>query len=133
MDRSFERSLERLDDIFTFLAECASEYALDPGSTFAVNMAVEELFTNMVKYNRSGTGDIAVSVNGHADGVEVRMVDPDSQPFDITAMAEIDTSAPLEARRPGGLGIHLVRSLMDEVQYDYRGRKTSIRLFKNRP
>lgn len=133
MERTFARGLDSLDAIFVFLSERIEALELDPGSGFAVNMAVEELFTNMVKYNRSGTGGISIAVSGQPDGVEIRMVDFDSEPFDITSMAEVDTTAPLEARRPGGLGIHLVRCLMDEVQYEYKSRRTTIRLFKNRP
>lgn len=133
MEKTFTRELSSLDAIFAYLGERVSEYELDNGTAFAVNMAVEELFTNMVKYNRDGNGDIQVEVVRDGKEIRITMVDPDSAPFDITSLKEVDTSAPLDERRPGGLGIHLVRCLMDEVTYEYKNRRTSIRLVKNIP
>lgn len=131
MEQSFTRDIANLDAIFAFLGERAGTCELDGGTAFAVNMAVEELFTNMVKYNRNGRSDISIAVTREGSEVTVLMVDADSEPFDITALDEVDTSAPLSQRRPGGLGIHLVRCLMDEVSYEFKNRRTSIRLVKH--
>jgi anti-sigma regulatory factor (Ser/Thr protein kinase) len=131
MQRSFTRNIDSLADIFSFLEGVAAEFNLDGKTVFAVNMAVEELFTNMVKYNPDGTSDISLELLLLADSVSVGIVDTDSEGFDITALEKVDTNASLEERRPGGLGIHLVKSLMDEVSYEYKNRVTRIRLVKN--
>lgn len=131
MEQHFAREIDSLDAIFAFLGERTSSLELDDKNTFAVKMAVEELFTNMVKYNRDGLGDILIDVYREADEVTIVMVDADSEPFDITSLDDVDTTAPLHERRPGGLGIHLVRCLMDEVSYEYKNRRTSIRLVKH--
>jgi anti-sigma regulatory factor (Ser/Thr protein kinase) len=53
-------------------------------------------------------------------GIEVTLVEHDvSHGFDPTHGPEVDTTAPLEARKPGGLGLHLVRKLADAIEYRY--------------
>lgn len=130
MEKHFARRLESLSEIAAFLAELTLQLELDPSISFSVNMAVEELFTNMVKYNGRGEMDILVGVDRAPGGVEIRLVDYDSEPFDVTKIRDVDVEASLEERTPGGLGIHLVRKLMDEISYEYKNRQTSIRLFK---
>jgi serine/threonine-protein kinase RsbW len=131
MGERFTREISSLEAIFAFLGERARAMELDEQTSFVVKMAVEELFTNMVKYNRNGRSDITVGVVREGNEVTVHMEDADSEPFDITALQEVDTTAPLHERRPGGLGIHLVRRLMDEVHYDFNNRRTTIRLVKH--
>lgn len=130
MERHFRREVDELSIIVPFLQDAVDQLGLDAGASFALNMVVEELFTNMVKYNGNGADNIMVSVERDGDWMRVNLVDYDSEPFDYTESAEVDTSAPLHARKPGGLGIHLVKRFMDEVMYEYKDRKTTIRLGK---
>lgn len=130
MERHFKRSIEELAVIVPFLQEAVDHFDLDTGTSFTLNMAVEELFTNMVKYNGNGADDTLIGVDREADWMTIWLVDFDSEPFDLSDAGEVDTSAPLHDRRPGGLGIHLVKRFMDEVMYEYKERKTTIRLGK---
>ena len=131
MERTFNRRLESLGEIVTFLRGAAETYSLDEQTAFSVNMAVEELFTNMIKYGAGGDQEIMVGLEKIDSQLVIRLVDTNSEPFDLTDLQTIDTTAPLEERRPGGLGIHLVKCIMDEVNYDYKDRVTRIRLVKN--
>jgi len=131
MEKTFERRLESLSAIFAFLKEASEAMALDDRMSFSVNMAVEELFTNMIKYGASGEKEILVGIERTSKQLKIRLVDYDSEPFDLTDLASVNTSAPLEKRRPGGLGIHLVKCIMDEVVYEYKDRTTHILLAKN--
>lgn len=130
MERTFERQIESLETIFAFLKEVREVLVLDERMSFSVNMAVEELFTNMIKYG-AGTSSILVGVTRTETQIEVRLVDYDSEPFDLTELNDVDTSAPLDKRSPGGLGIHLVKCIMDEVTYEYKNGTTHILLAKN--
>jgi len=130
MERHFKRDIDELSVIVPFLEEAVAHYSLDAGTSFALNMVVEELYTNMVKYNGNGADDIMVSVVRDGDWMTVDLVDFDSEPFDLGDSRDVDTSAPLHDRKPGGLGIHLVKRFMDEVMYQYKDRKTTIRLGK---
>ncbi len=131
MERTFDRSLDSLGEVFSFLRGVAETYSLDERTAFSVNMAVEELFTNMIKYGARADDAIFVGLEKTDSQLVIRLVDTDSEPFDLTDLQAIDTSAPLEERSPGGLGIHLVKCVMDEVSYEYKNRVPRIRLVKN--
>ena len=120
-----------LAEVFTMLDEFSEQQHLTPDVSFPITMAVEELFTNMVKYNADG-GNVQVSCSGTTDRVEIRLVDSDSEPFDVTKDRGVDTTAALHERVPGGLGLHLVQRMMDEFHYDHTDRVTEIRIVKYR-
>jgi hypothetical protein len=56
VERKFNKAFSSLDGVFSFLEEFFSSANVDPGSAYAITLAVEEFFTNMVKYNPEGTG-----------------------------------------------------------------------------
>jgi anti-sigma regulatory factor (Ser/Thr protein kinase) len=89
---------------------------------------VEELFTNMVKYSPESSADVRIDVAAVDGGVEVTITDYDVEPFDVTQAPVVDTTLPIERRRPGGLGLHLVRKLADSLDYHYSetGRRSRI-------
>jgi len=130
MEQHFGRNVSELGPIVEFLEEASTTLSLDSGTQFILNMVVEELYTNMVKYNGSGADDILIGVELVQDELIIHLIDFDSKPFDYSEREEVDISAPLHDRKPGGLGIHLVKRFMDEVSYQYKDRKTSIRLVK---
>jgi len=52
-------------------------------------------------------------------GVEVTLTDYDVEPFDVTQAPDADINLPIEQRKPGGLGLHLIRRLVDSIEYEY--------------
>ncbi len=122
--------MDSLPVIVGFLEDAKRTQEFDDGAFFVLNMVVEEFYTNMVKYNGNGADDILIGVEKEGGNMVIRLVDFDSEPFDYTSQSEVDVSASLHERTPGGLGIHLVKRFMDEVSYQYKDRKTSIRLVK---
>ena len=62
--------------------------------------------------------------------VTVAMTDFDVDPFDVTVPRNIDTDLPLDERVPGGLGLHLVQQMVDNLEYEYRDRQSTIRFTK---
>lgn len=131
---SFPRSFDSLAPLFSFLgegiaAEGIAADAADPDGQPLRNVfefIAEELFTNMVKYNAAGAGEIAVELERRGGLLECRIIDPDSERFDVAAAPDVDISAGAESRQPGGLGIHLSRRLADGLDYDYSGRTSTI-------
>ena len=119
-DRRFGRSFDSLPTIVTFTAEVFARERIGPRLRPIVDLAIEELFTNMVKYGTASEADVRIEITGVARGVEVTLTDYDVEPFDVTATPDVNVELPIDQRRPGGLGLHLVRKLMDSVEYEYK-------------
>lgn len=127
MLRAFKKDLGSLGPLFEFTSRFAADQRLDDAAAFAMNLVVEELFTNMVKYG-GGSADISLALDVRDGTLVIELVHPGAAPFDPTRAGEVDVTRPLEERQPGGIGLHLVRSLMDDVQYDYAGSTARITL-----
>ena len=96
---------------------------------FKVNLVLEELGVNVVNYS-SDASEIAISLASDEHAVSVEIVD-DGPPFNPLAdAAEPDLDAPLEDRPIGGLGIHLVREMMDELHYSREEGKNRLAMVK---
>ena len=99
---------------------------------FTLNLALDELVTNVVSYGYdepAGDRDITVAL-AVGDGRLTATLEDDGRPFDPLAKAPPDIDSSLEDRRIGGLGVHFVRTMMDDVQYrrvDGRNRLTLVK------
>ena len=128
--RKFPRTIGALESIFEFLEQYCAANKLGSAMAGTVSLAVEEIFTNMVKYNEATAPNIEIGLSVTAEGFKIRLVDAGVSEFDITQVPEVDTSRPLKDRRPGGLGLHLVKKVMDRVEYEYSEGASKITLIK---
>ncbi len=119
MKREFERTIEALDEIFRSVDEFTAEEAIDDDGAFAVKLAIEELFTNMVRHNTGGRDHIAIRLEREGDRLVLNLTDFDVESFDASDIGAVDVRRPLSEREVGGLGVHLVRKLFDELSYQY--------------
>jgi anti-sigma regulatory factor (Ser/Thr protein kinase) len=127
----FHRSFDALDQVFGFTRRFYESAGLPDAERLVFDFCVEEIFTNFVKYNRGGAQDIELALDRSGDRVQARLTDYDVEPYDITRAPEVDISLPVSKREPGGLGLHLVRRLVDELTYDYTNRQSRITVTKN--
>src|SRR5262245_31279854 len=129
--KSFPRTFASLEGIFRFAADYFERERIDPRHRKAVDFALEEIFTNMVKYHPGNPNDILITLERDTDRLRITVTDFDVERFDVTAAPENPTDVPLEKRRPGGLGIQLTRRLMDGIEYEYVDRQSRVTLTKN--
>lgn len=130
MERSFERSYAALSELFVFLDTFLEAEEVGESDAFAVRLGLEELFTNMVKYSTSKHDDVAVRLEVLDGELILALEDADAEPFDPTAHPAPDLHASLAERKPGGLGLHLVRSVMDSIEHEYTHRSNVVTLRK---
>jgi phosphoserine phosphatase len=126
--RLFPRQVAQVAALFDFTSEFFGLHGVDRRLLGSVDLALEELFTNMVKYSPESGEPVRVDLATVAGGVEVTLTDSGVEPFDVTQAPDADIHAPIEERQPGGLGLHLVRRLVDHIGYDYakEGRQSRI-------
>ncbi|MCR5560526.1 MAG: SpoIIE family protein phosphatase [Bacteroidales bacterium] len=97
-----------------------------------LNLALEEAVTNVILYAYPKGIYGPVELDALKEGNSLKFVLSDSgKPFDPTARPDADVNASLEDRQIGGLGIHLVRSIMDAVSYEYRDGRNILTMTKN--
>ena len=130
MEKAFPRRLGALEDLFAWVSGFLRREGVGEAGSFAVKFAVEEMFVNMVRYNPGCADDIVVGLSRKGDRLEVSLTGVEAKPFDITGVADYDGGLPLEQRRPGGLGIHLTRKLMDGIAYRHEHGRGTVTLIK---
>ena len=114
-----------------FVDEVCENVGFDMSTTFKLNLAIEEAVVNVMSYAYpTGTkGD--VDIDAEADDEQLKFVISDSgTPFDPTQKGEVDTTLSAEDRGIGGLGIHLIRQIMDTINYERVDGKNVLTLCK---
>ena len=96
-----------------------------------INIAIDEIITNIVKYayNRSEVGEISVKVDVSDNQVDISFIDS-GIPYNPVIQPDPDITLSAQDRKIGGLGIFLVKKLMDEVIYEYRDGKNILKIKK---
>jgi serine/threonine-protein kinase RsbW len=86
------------------------------------HLALEEAVTNVINhgYVDGQAHEFTVSLAAAPGGLVTAVVSDDAPAFDPVARPPVDTSLPLEERPIGGLGVHLIKNLMDSVRYERR-------------
>ncbi len=121
----------QLERITAAVEEFAERDDWPPDLTFKVHLVLDELSVNVVNYG-GGASEIEVSLASDADVVRVEIAD-DGQPFDPLHEAPVpDIDAPLEERPIGGLGIYLVREMMDELHYSRENGRNRLAMVKRK-
>ena len=106
----------QLEQISAAVEEFAKRDNWPPDLVFKLNLALEELGVNIVNYS-GATGEIEISLASDDEAVIIEIAD-NGRPFNpVIELDTPDISAPLDERPIGGLGVHLVRSMMDELSY----------------
>lgn len=123
--------LSELDRVHTWVEDFQALHALSSDVAFAVTLSLDELLTNIISYGYPNTVAHAVwiSMRLEADRLHVRIEDQ-AEPFNPLTAEEPDLDAPIEERRIGGLGIHFVRTVMDEVAYAFVDGRNVLTLVK---
>jgi len=132
IEKYFPRRVESLDDLFLFLDEVLHANEVAEAILFNVKLCIEELFVNMVRYQPNSREPVLVRLELDQEKLIITLIDRDVDFFDVSRPRDVNTQAPLEERRPGGLGIFLVHRLMDDVTYTYENQISTIRLIKKK-
>ena len=123
MGKYFQRSIQALTDVFNYLETFLKKHNVNTDVSFAVQLAVEEIFTNLVKYHKNNPNPIHLTLSYEPETIVVKIYDFEVEEFDITQNYPSFVQQPLEKRKPGGLGLYLVKKTMDQIKYAYDPKK----------
>lgn len=114
-----KNSIDQLEKLQLFLEEVSEEWSLGPNMTFELNLILEEYVTNLINYGYSDDQEHQISVELELNGRELKIVVvDDAGPFDLTESPENqEIDKPIDERKIGGLGIHFIKSLSNELIY----------------
>jgi len=126
MYKDFARDFDSLTAIYEFTENILAANEIGEAVRFPIHLAMEELFTNMVKYNPDNHSDIGVDINVAAGKITVTLTESGVDEFDVTRPSDVDTSASLEERSPGGLGLYLLQNIVDKLEYNYHDRRSRV-------
>ncbi len=124
--------IQQIPQLAEFMETIAEEKGLNQSLCMSLNLALEEAVTNVILYAYPDGADGLVDIEAVLREHTLEFIITDSgAPFDPTAVPDADVSLSAEERAIGGLGIHLVRQIMDEVRYQRFNDKNQLTLIKN--
>ena len=127
-----ESRTERLVEVRDFISQAAQELGFNDEQVSKIALAVDEACTNVIKhaYKFDPSQKIRISVKANKDAMEISIIDNGKQ-FNPDEVRPPDMKEYLSHYRKGGLGVYLMKSLMDKVEYNITpGVKNEVRLTK---
>lgn len=130
---NLESSLESLSQIEREVASFGAEHGWPADLLFHVQLVLDELATNVINHGYGASGhNFQVMIESKPQAVRIEMVD-EARPFDpLQDAPNPTTDASVEEREVGGLGVHIAKQLMDEMEYWREDGKNRLTLVKNR-
>ena len=129
---TFDNDISQIPKLEGFIEEIREATGIDAGLAMSLNLALEEAVTNvmMYAYPEGAHGSVNLKAILKEECVEFVLWDK-GIPFDPTAAPEADTTLGVEERAIGGLGIHLVRNIMDGISYENKNGMNILTMIKN--
>ena len=128
VEKIFAASMDTIPDIVGFVSETASAMGVHPKRVMHLELAVEEAAVNICSYAYEiPPGEVTIRISRETEVVRIELVDV-GVPFDPLAADAPDIKSELENREVGGLGIFLIRRVLDEVHYSRSGDRNILSL-----
>ena len=128
-----EATKENLPKVMEFVGRKLEAVDCPPKAGMQIDIAVEEIFTNIVNYAYApgkGSAKVRVDVTDHPVTVSITFID-NGKPYDPLAKEDPDITLSAEERQIGGLGIFMTKQVMDDVIYEYKDGRNILTLKKN--
>ncbi len=130
---TFPARFEFLDEVRSHVAREARAAGFSDKAVYAVQLAADEAASNIIEHAYGGRGDASfvMSCEFQKDRLIITFRDH-GKTFDVSKVSNPDLKADLSERKIGGLGIYLMRKLMDDVQYKTTGTENILTLTKRK-
>lgn len=136
MERTFSlkvpSSTENLAMIRDFVTSIGQQAGLGPADVANLELAVDEACANVIEhaYGRDTTKEVSVRATLDENAVQIEVIDT-GKGFDPSSVEQLELDQLAAERKSGGLGMRLMKALMDEVHYEIvPGKKNELRMVK---
>lgn len=117
--KKFPAQFQFLDEIREFVGEVARQGGFNDKDIYSIQLATDEAASNVIEHAYAGIVDGQLEISGSvADATITIQLRDRGKPFDTSAVRQPNLKADLSQRQVGGLGMYLMRKLMDEVRYE---------------
>jgi len=118
LSQTVGNTLTALPPLMTTVNRFLDQHTVPREAIFRINLAIEEIVTNIIKYGYDDTDFHAIKVflALFPDTIRLQLED-DGHPFDPLQAPEPDIHVPLDQRKVGGLGLLLVRDIVGRIAY----------------
>lgn len=125
----FSAQLAQLPEMLKFICDSAQKHRVPHAFLHKLELASEEVLVNIIHYAyQEGIGDIQILVKGGEHFFEVSFLDKGIAFNPLEKKIDTQSHLPVHERKIGGLGIFLVRKLIDEIEYQRVGDKNRLTL-----
>jgi len=124
-------STEHLSEVRDFVASYARQFSFDDQQIQDIRLAVDEAYTNIIKhaYKYDASKKVEINLGSDDDTFWISLRD-DGNSFDTKHYSKPDLRERIKRKKRGGVGVYLIKELMDEVEYRKRGNQNEIRMEK---
>ncbi len=123
--------IEELNNVVAFLEVLEEEWEISPAHTTSINLVLEEALTNIIFYAFKKGVESEILVDLIMEGTLITIIITDEgRPYDPTQKTDPDIDLSAEDRPIGGLGIFLIKQIMDEISYKRIGSKNQFTMVK---
>jgi len=123
--------IKEVTKLIAFVEDVCETVQMDEATTMQMKIAIEEAVVNVINYAYpvGMRGDVTIEAASNDVRLKFTIIDS-GKPFDPTVHATVDTKLSAKDRRIGGLGIHIVRQMMDSMNYERVGKLNVLTLRK---
>ena len=129
IEKTVEAQLEKCEELTNLVETTLSPYDPSPKAVIQVNVAIDEIFSNIVRYSGSPTITIHAQYDEPTGQFSLKFIDS-GKPYDPLKKEDPDVSLSAENRQIGGLGIFLVKKTMDDVRYERIDNQNYFTIYK---
>jgi anti-sigma regulatory factor (Ser/Thr protein kinase) len=130
---TFQAKFEFLDEIRDFVGNVARQNSFSDKEVYNIQLASDEAASNIIEHAYEGVTTGRLDIDCHMEGAVIVIVMTDKgKPFDVSTVKEPNLKADLSEREIGGLGVYLMRKLMDDVHYESTANGNLLTMKKRR-
>ncbi|MGD8706270.1 MAG: ATP-binding protein [Syntrophobacterales bacterium] len=121
--------ISNLRDFVEFVSRCAEEQGVSPGRITEIGVATEEVLVNICSYAyQDQVGEVKITCLLDDESRFIIEFEDTGIPFDVHRLDAPDLTDDIDERQVGGLGVFIIKELMDEVKYRREDNKNILRL-----